>query len=84
METQHRKKYCSFVYDILCTCTSIQRSEVDVSLDSIVLVCGCFVAGIAGSNPALGMDVCLWFLYIVLSCVGRGLCDVLITRPEES
>jgi hypothetical protein len=23
-------------------------------------------------------------LYVVLSCVGRGLCDGLITRPEES
>jgi hypothetical protein len=23
-------------------------------------------------------------LYVMLSCVGRGLCDGLITRPEES
>jgi hypothetical protein len=38
---------------------------------------------IVGSNPAEGMDVCL-FLYAVLSCVGRGLCDGLITSPEES
>jgi hypothetical protein len=30
------------------------------------------------------MDVCLSCLYVVLSCVGRGLCDGLITRPEES
>jgi hypothetical protein len=30
------------------------------------------------------MDVCLWFLYVVLSCVGIGLCNGLITRPEES
>jgi hypothetical protein len=42
------------------------------------------VAGVAGSNPARGMDVCLLCLYVVLSCVGRGLCDGLITRPEES
>jgi hypothetical protein len=28
--------------------------------------------------------VCLLCLYVVLSCVGRGLCDGLITRPEES
>ena len=34
------------------------------------------LAGIAGSNPAGGIDVCL------LS--GGGLCDGLITRPEES
>jgi hypothetical protein len=42
------------------------------------------VAGIAGSNPAQGMDVCLLCLYVVLPCVGRGLCDGMITRPEES
>jgi hypothetical protein len=41
-------------------------------------------AGIAGSNPARGMDVCLLCLYVVLSCVGRDLCDGLITSPEES
>ena len=33
-----------------------------------------------GSNPARGMDVCCECC--VLS--GRGLCDGLITRPEES
>jgi hypothetical protein len=41
-------------------------------------------AGVAGSNPARCMDVCLLCLYVVLSCVGGGLCDGLITRPEES
>jgi hypothetical protein len=30
------------------------------------------------------MDVCLLCFYVVLSCVGRGLCDGLITRPDES
>jgi hypothetical protein len=45
-------------------------------------VCGRLVAGIAGSNPTEGMDVCL--LCVVLSCVGIGLCDGLIIRPEES
>jgi hypothetical protein len=37
-------------------------------------------AGIVGSNPTGGMDVCL------LCCVllGGGLCDELITRPEDS
>jgi hypothetical protein len=45
---------------------------------------GRLVSGIAGSNPAEGMDVCLLCLYDVLSCVGRCLCDGLITRPEES
>jgi hypothetical protein len=43
-----------------------------------------FVARIAGSNPARGMDICLLCLYVLLSCVGRGLCDGLITRPDES
>jgi hypothetical protein len=42
------------------------------------------VAGNAGLNPAEGMDVFLLCLYVVLSCVGRGLCKGLITRPEES
>jgi hypothetical protein len=41
-------------------------------------------ARLLGSNPAQGMDVCLLCLYVTLSCVGRGLCDGLITRPEES
>jgi hypothetical protein len=36
------------------------------------------------SEAARGMDVCLLCLYVVLSCVGRGLCNGLITRPEES
>jgi hypothetical protein len=50
----------------------------------IPAVCGRLVAGVAGSNPGRGMDVCLLCLYVVLSCVGRGPCDGLITRPEES
>jgi hypothetical protein len=33
---------------------------------------GRLVAGIVGSNPAQGMDVCPSFC-VVLSCVGRGL-----------
>ena len=37
-------------------------------------------AEIVGSNPTGGMDVCCECC--VLS--GRGLCDELITRPEES
>jgi hypothetical protein len=45
---------------------------------------GRLVAGIAGSNPTKGVDVRHLCLYVVLSCVGRGLCDGLITRPEES
>jgi hypothetical protein len=52
---------------------------------SNALVCGRLVAGVAGLNPARGMDVCVLCVYVMLSCVGRGLCcDGLITRPEES
>jgi hypothetical protein len=47
-------------------------------------VCGRLAAGIASSNPTDGMDVCLLCFYVVLFCVGRGLYDGLITRPEES
>jgi hypothetical protein len=46
-------------------------------------VCDRLVAVIAGSNTAEGMDVCHFCLHVVSSCVGRGLCDGLITRPEE-
>jgi hypothetical protein len=28
--------------------------------------------------------MCVPCFYVVLSCVGTGLCDGLITRPEES
>jgi hypothetical protein len=42
-------------------------------------VCGLSLAGIAGSNPAGGTDVCLLW---VLS--GRGLWDGPIPRPDES
>ena len=44
-------------------------------------VCFHSLVGIAGSNPAGGMDIC------VLECCvlsGRGLCDGPITRQEES
>jgi hypothetical protein len=50
----------------------------------VITICGLLVAGIVGSNPAESIDACLLCLYVVLSCVGRGLCDGLIDRPEES
>jgi hypothetical protein len=46
-----------------------------------LLPLGCWSLGF---ESARGMDVCLLCLYVVLSCVGSGLCDGLITRPEES
>jgi hypothetical protein len=42
------------------------------------------VAGIAGSNPDEGMDMFLLCLFVLVSCVGIGLCDGLITGPGES
>jgi len=44
-------------------------------------VCSCSLAGIVGSNAADGM-VCLSVVSVV--CCQVGLCDGLITRPEES
>jgi hypothetical protein len=46
--------------------------------------CGRLDSGIAGSNPARDMNVCLLRMYVVLPCLGRGLCDGLITRTDES
>jgi hypothetical protein len=40
-------------------------------------------AVIVGSNPALCMEVC-FRIFVMLSCVGRGLCDGLISHPKES
>jgi len=51
-----------------------------VAARSKAWVCNRSFFGIAGSNPAGGMEVSL--LHFVLS--GRGTCDELITRPEES
>jgi hypothetical protein len=64
--------------------TVVIQEPTSVAARSKAYVCGRLVAGVAGSNIAEGMDVCLLCLYIVLSCAGRGLCDGLITRPEES
>ena len=54
--------------------------SIPVAARSKAWVCGRPPAEIVGSNPTGGMDVCRE--YCVLS--GRGLCDELITRPEES
>ena len=51
-----------------------------VAARSKALFCGRSPAEIVDSNPTGGTDVC--FESCVLS--GRGLCDELITRPEES
>jgi hypothetical protein len=56
---------------------------IPVAAPSKASVCGCVVAGIAGSNPSEDIDKCPSFLYVVLSCVGRGLCDGIITRQTS-
>jgi len=57
------------------------RLPVPVAARSKACVYGRSPAAIMGSNPTGGMNVCC-----CEGCVlsGRGLCDDLITRPEES
>jgi hypothetical protein len=59
------------------------RLRIPVATRSKAKVCCRLVVGIAGLNPAEGMYVCLLCLYVVLSCVDRGLCDGLMTRSEK-
>jgi len=56
------------------------KSPAPVAAQSKAYVCGRCPAEIVGSNPTGSMDVCR------KCCVmsGRGLCEELITRPEES
>jgi hypothetical protein len=60
--------------------TYIQELAIPVAARSKALVFGRSPAEIVGPNPTGGMDVCR--KCCVLS--GRGLCDGLITRPQES
>jgi hypothetical protein len=78
----------------VCVCVCVWKDNIKRILNkygktsatarSKAYVCGRLVAGVAGSNPAEGIDVCLLCLCVVLSCAGRDLCDGPITRPEES
>jgi len=52
-----------------------------VAARSKAQICGRSLAGIAGSNLAGCMDVCVLYAYCVLS--GRGLCVGMIIRPDE-
>jgi hypothetical protein len=54
------------------------------SLDIEAIGAGRLVAGVAVSNPAEVMDVCFLCSFVVLSCVGRGIFEGLITRPGVS
>jgi hypothetical protein len=53
---------------------------IAVATQSEAWLCGSSPAAIVGSNPAEGMDVCCECCMLH----GRGLCDGLITRPEDS
>jgi len=68
-----------FVFKSFYNTSGCQR-PIPVAVRPKAWVCGRSLAGIAGSNPAGGMNVS--FECCVLS--GRGLCVGLITRPEES
>jgi hypothetical protein len=57
----------------------IQTQPIPVALRSNVPVCGHSLAGIVGSNPVDGMDVCLLCLVSDI-----GLCEWPIPRPQES
>jgi len=78
-----------YVYSAtLCACRRIIKDALSHSNErtltmpgaarSKAWVCGLTLAGIAGSNPAVGMDICA----SKMLCVVRCLCDGLITRPE--
>ena len=56
------------------------RKVIPVAAQSKAWVCGCLLARNVGSNPTGRMDVSCECC--VLS--GIGLCDKLITRPEDS
>ena len=60
--------------------TVFLEEPISVASRSKASVCGRSPAEIVSSNPTGGMDV--YCECCVLS--GRGLCDGLITRPEES
>ena len=55
------------------------KSLVQVATRYKASVCGRSAAEIVGSNPAWGMGVCRECCVML----GRGLCEELITRPEE-
>jgi hypothetical protein len=76
----------TFIYTHICISIYIDM-PIPVAERSKAWVCSRSPAENAGSNSTWGMDVCLFVCLFVVSVVclsGRGLCDGLITRPEES
>ena len=77
----HLFKFTLFAFDITMNFMQMYLAmPVPVAELFKAYVCGHSPAQTMGLNPAGGMDICCECY--VLS--GRGLCDELITRPEES
>jgi hypothetical protein len=73
-----RKKIAKlFRLEISEVCSSTMLFLVVVWLEA--KACSRSMAGIAGSNLSEDMDVTLF-----VCCAGRGLCDELVTRSEQS
>ena len=66
----------------LCVCVCVCVCACPVAARSTAWAWGLSIARIVGSSRAQSMDVLL--LGFVVCEVGSGLCDELITRPEES
>ena len=64
------------------SCAGTVLKPIPVAAPSKVWICGRSLAGIVGSNPAGGIDICVLCVLCVFS--GRDLCDGPITSPEES
>jgi hypothetical protein len=77
--TASSQEYFTLWFDLYLVCITIM--SISVAARSKTGVCGLSPAGIAESNSAGGMDICI-FECCVLSV--RCLCYRLITRPEES
>ena len=60
--------------------SNVARTPIQVAARSKSWVCGRSPAGIVGLKPAGCMDVCRECCVLL----GRGLCDELISHPEES
>jgi hypothetical protein len=56
-------------------------ASVSEATRSKAWVCGRSIVETAGSNLTGNKDVSI---VSVVFCIGRGLCDILITHPEES
>jgi hypothetical protein len=79
-ETKDGKNLLTSVTDVLA-----YRGQIPVAARSKARICGHLFVGIAVSNTAEGMSVCL-FVVSVVCCVlsGKGLCGGPILYPEGS